>query len=91
MVKQFYFNQFNLKLVICLHTVKVSNCSVRPIDRILTRTTTPSQSEPGSNGNEGVLRIPQTIRWYCIISRTLVVVGVLSLCRDEVSIFHSPS
>ena len=32
-----------------------------------------------------------TIRWFCVISRTFVVGGNLSLCRDAVSIFYSPS
>ena len=30
------------------------------MDRALSGATTPSQSGPGSNGNEGVLRIPQS-------------------------------
>ena len=33
--------------------------SIWPIDRTLSSATTPGQSGPGSNGNEGVLRIPQ--------------------------------
>ena len=33
--------------------------SIWPIDRTLSGTTTPGHSEPGSNGNEGVLCIPQ--------------------------------
>ena len=31
-----------------------------PIDRTLSGATTPGQSGPGSDGNEGVLRIPQS-------------------------------
>ena len=31
-----------------------------PIDRTLSGTTTPGQSEPGSNGSKGVLCIPQS-------------------------------
>ena len=34
--------------------------SIWPIDRTLKRATTPGQSEPWSDGNEGVLRIPQS-------------------------------
>ena len=34
--------------------------SIQPIDRALSGVTTPGQSGPGSNGNEGVLRIPQS-------------------------------
>ena len=45
----------------------------------LSGTTTPGQSGPGSNGNEGVVHIPQSsrtgaspIRWFSVISRPLV-------------------
>ena len=34
--------------------------SIQPIDRALSGATTPGQSGPGSNGNEGVLHIPQS-------------------------------
>ena len=46
--------------VICLHTVQMSNSSISPIDRTLSGATTPGQSGPGSNSNEGVLCIPQS-------------------------------
>ena len=36
--------------------------SIWSIDRMLTVTTTPEQSGPGSNGNDGVLDIPQISR-----------------------------
>ena len=36
--------------------------SIRPIDRILLGATTPWQSGPESEGNEGVLLIPQSSR-----------------------------
>ena len=35
-------------------------CSLWPIDRTLSGATTPHQSGPGSNGNEGVFCIPQS-------------------------------
>ena len=38
------------------------NISSWPIDGTLTSTTTPGHSKPGSNGNEGVLHIPQSSR-----------------------------
>ena len=38
----------------------MSNSSIWPIDRILSGATTPNQREPGSDGNEGVLLIPQS-------------------------------
>ena len=38
----------------------MSNSSNWPIDRALLDTTTPGQTEPGSNVNEEVFRIPQS-------------------------------
>ena len=34
--------------------------SILPIDRILSAATTPGPSDPGSDGNKGVLHIPQS-------------------------------
>ena len=48
--------------------------SIWPIDRTLSGATTPGQSGPGSDGNEGMLRIPQssnltgTSPWDCLVS-----------------------
>ena len=38
----------------------MSNSFIWPIDWIVSGATTPGQSEPGSDSNEGVLRIPQS-------------------------------
>ena len=35
--------------------------SIQPIDRALSGDTIPGQSEPGSDGSEGVLCIPQSL------------------------------
>ena len=51
----FLYNSHNLTSVMCLHTV----CSIWPIDRTLSGSTTLGQSGPGSNDNEEVLHIPQ--------------------------------
>ena len=37
-------------------------CSIWPIDRSLSGSTTPGQNEPGSNDNEGVLHSPQIFK-----------------------------
>ena len=58
MIKQFYFQQFSLALVICLHIVWMSNSSIWPIDTTLLGATSPGQSGPGSDGNEQVDCIP---------------------------------
>ena len=49
------YNSRNLTLLICLHTVYF----IWPIDMTQSGATTPGQSGPGCNGNEGVLCIPQ--------------------------------
>ena len=70
-----------------------------PIDRSLSGATTPSQSGPGSDGNEGVLRIPQsssiarTSLTDCIVSYPghSWAGDVLPLSRDAVGLFYCPS
>ena len=63
----------------------------------LTGATTLDQSEPGSNGNEEVLCIPQRPRSSGSPSVSFVSYPgppwgvVLPLCRDAVGIFYSPS
>ena len=53
------------------------------------------QRGPGSNGNEGVLRIPKSssiteaLPSDCLVSYTLGV--VLPLCRGAVGVFYSPN
>ena len=73
------------------------NSSIRPIDRTLSGATTPDQSGPGSEGNEGVLRIPQSSS----ITGASASDGLVSypghllvesfLRRDTVGVFYSPS
>ena len=62
---------------------------------VISGATTPGQSGPGSNGNEGVLCITHysnlTIRLFSVITWTLIGKEVLSLCRVAVSVFYSPS
>ena len=65
--------------------------SIWPIDRTLSGVTTPSQSGPGSDGNEGILCIPQssnitinlTIRLFSVISRILVEGSLTPLQRSS--------
>ena len=75
----------------------MSNSSIWPIDRTLSGTATPGQNGPGSNGNEEVLHIPQSSSITraspsgCLVSYLgHLLVGVLPLCKDEVSVFYSP-
>ena len=64
----------------------------------LSGATPPGQCGPGSDGNEGVLRFPQsssaaeTSPSDCLVSyQDTRLGGVLPLCRGAVSVFYSPS
>ena len=59
MSKQFYFKQFSLAQIHSLNVKKAVNSNYS-IDRALSVATTLGQSGPGSDGNDGVLRIPQS-------------------------------
>ena len=61
-VSLFNTNNSIKKAAICLHTAKWSISSIWPIDGTLSSTTTPSQSEPESNGNEGVISFLQSYK-----------------------------
>ena len=72
--------------------------SIWPVDSNLSGATTSGQSEPGRDGNEGVLHIPQsstitgTLTSDCLISYVGHSLGEdLPLCRDAVVVFYSPS
>ena len=77
----------------------MSNCSIWLIYRTLQGATTPGQGGPGSDGNEGVLRILQsTIITGTSLSDYLMSYpghsfggGVLCLCREAIRVFYSPS
>ena len=61
--QSFVYKQLNVKAVL-LQTIQISIrtllSSIGPRDRILSDATTPGQSGPGSNGNKGILCIPQS-------------------------------
>ena len=69
------------------------------MDRALSGATTPGQSGPGSDGNEGVLRIPQSSNTAgtspsdCLVSYPGYSLGGggLPLCSEAVGVFYSPS
>ena len=96
--QNFDFKQFSLAEVVSLsktvpfQTIHFSISSIWPIDRTLSGATTPGQSEPGNNGNKGVLSIPGTSPSDCLVlypGRSWRV--VLCFCRDTVGVFYSPS
>ena len=75
----------------------MSNCSTWPIDRTLSGATTPGQSGPGYDGNEGVLHIPESSSITgaslsdCLVSYLGHLFGeVLPLYRDGIGVFYSP-
>ena len=74
----------------------MSNSSIWPIDKTLSAATTPSQSGAWSNGNEGVLSIPQTTAWlepHHQITKFHIQDspwwGALALNRNAVYVFYS--
>ena len=79
--------------------VEMWSRSIWPIDRTLSGATTPGQSGPGSDGNEGVLSIPQSssiteaLPSDCLVSYPghYLGAGVLPLCRDAIGVFCSTS
>ena len=59
----FVSTQLNVKTVLfqtIQFRIRTQFSSNQPIDRTLSSATNPGQSGPGSDGNEGVLHIPQT-------------------------------
>ena len=65
---------------------------IRSINGVLKSTTTPGQSEPGSNGHEGIFHVHQSFRTEasqldgCVISRTLIGRGFTNLA--EMQLIH---
>ena len=58
--------------MIFLHRVKCLNGSICSTDVTVTGATTPGQSEPRSNGNEGVLYNPKSSKTGASTSNSLV-------------------
>ena len=86
------------ELNIHTRTVSTQFSSIRPIDRIPSGATSPSQSGPASNGNEGALLIFQRYRITgtspsdCLVSYPgHLLLEVLLLYRDAVGAFYSSS
>ena len=78
---------------ISIYSVYTQFSSIWPIDRTLSGATTPRQSGPESDGNDGYSTFSKlqhywnfTIRLFNVISRTLWG-EILPLCRDAVGIF----
>ena len=87
MLKQFYSKQFS--------QAYVQFSSIWPIDRTLLGATTPGQSGPGSNGNEGVLRILQSSRIIralpsdCFVSYAGHSLGDSYPCAEKQSVYST--
>ena len=80
-----------------LFSIIMQFSSIQPIHRTLSGATTPGQNGPGSDGNKGVLRIPQsssitaTSPSDCLASyQGHLLVGVLPLSREAVGVFYNP-
>ena len=82
----------NIKTVL-LETIQFSIgpqfSSTRPIDKSLSGATTPGENGPGSDGNKGVLRVPQSFsitgddRSFSAVSRTDVGGSLTPLRRGS--------
>ena len=69
----------------------MSNSSIWPIDQTLSGATTSGQSGLGSNGNDGVLHIPQSSNISGASTADCLVLyprHSLPLYRDAVSVFY---
>ena len=99
--KVFVCKQLNVKTDL-FQTIQLSISmqfsSIWPRDRTLSGAITPSQSGPGSDGNEGVFRILQSFSITetspsdCLVSYLgHSLGGVLSLCRDSIGVFYCSS
>ena len=70
-----------------------------PLIGPLSGTTIPGQSRPGSDGNEGEIRNPQSFnitgaspsKLFSVITGHSLLGEVLPFCREAVGIFYSPS
>ena len=62
--KTFLFQAIQFSQTVLIKTIQFSMSMkfsyIQPIDRALSGATTPGQSRPGSDGNKGVLCIPQS-------------------------------
>ena len=95
----FVYTHLNVKVLFQTIRFSISTqfSSIRPIDRTLSGSTNPGQCGPGSDGNEGVLHIPQsssftgTLPSNCLVSYAGYSLGRLLLCRDAVGVLYSPS
>ena len=95
MLKTFLFQAIQFSQTVLIQKIQFSISmqfsSIQPIDRSLSGATIPSQSRPGSNGNEGVLHHHRslTIGSFSVIYRTLVGEGLTPLQRCSRSILRS--
>ena len=73
----------------------MSNNSNCPTDRTRSGATTPGQRVPGSDDNEGILRIPKSYSITeaspsdCLVSNRTLGGEALPLNRDAVGVFYS--
>ena len=96
MSKIFLFQTIQFSQTVLMQTIRFSISMqlvlFNPWIVPLSGATTTGQSEPGSNGNEGVLRIPGTSPSDCLVSYPgYSLGGVLPLYREAVGVFYSPS
>ena len=97
----FVYKQLNVKTILfqtVWFSISKQFCCIWLINRTLSDAATPSQNWPWSDGNEGVLGIPQsssiigTSPSDCFVSYARNSLGgVLPLCREAIGVLYSPS
>ena len=99
--KTFLFQTIHFSKTVLIQTIKFSISteftSILPIHRDLSVATIPGHRGPGSNGDEGLLLIPQISNMTgnspsdCLASYLGHLLGVLPLCKGAVIVFYSPN
>ena len=96
MIKQLYFKWLSLTCHLFEHSLQAKQFYWKY--RTLSSATTLVHSEPGSDGNEGALRIPQSSNNTGILSSNFLMSypvhsleGSYPICRDAIDEFYNPS
>ena len=96
----FVYTQWNVKIVLfqaIQFSISMQFTSIWPIEGTLSGPTTLGKSGSGSNGNKGVLHIPQSSSITGTSPSDSLMpypghrLGNLTICRDAVGVFYSPS
>ena len=99
--QSFIYKQLNVKTVL-FQTIQFSLsrqfCSIWPVDRTKSVATSPGLCRPGSEGKNGVIRVPRTSSItgaspsdYLVLYPWHSMGEFYPFCRDAVGVFYSPN